>query len=72
MDMTPLDPIEPIDLETKSFYGELTKLLNVYCCENESDTPDWILATYINGALTCFNKAVNLREKYYGRKESLI
>lgn len=35
--------------------------------ENGSDTPDFILATYLINCIGAFNKAVNDRERWYGR-----
>lgn len=46
---------------------ELENLLNQYSQENGSDTPDFILATYLINCLGTFNKAVNDREQWYGR-----
>ena len=52
------------------FEKELQELLNRYSKENESQTPDYILAHYIKYSLKAFNQAVNLREEWYGRKEN--
>jgi hypothetical protein len=52
------------------FERELQELLNRYSKENESDTPDYVLAHYIKYSLKAYNQAVNLREEYYGRKEN--
>jgi hypothetical protein len=52
------------------FEQELQELLNRYSKENESQTPDYILAHYIKYSLKAFNQAVNLREEWYGRKEN--
>lgn len=51
-----------------NFNSELEDLINRYCKENESDTPDYILAEYIENCLKAFTTAVNNRERYYGRK----
>lgn len=45
----------------------IAALLNSACAENESDTPDFILANYLIGCLTNFNKTVKARENWYGR-----
>lgn len=50
-----------------SFEKELEELLNKYGQENGSDTPDFILAKYLNDCLTTWNHAVSAREKWYGR-----
>ena len=52
------------------FEKKLQELLNRYTKENESNTPDYVLAHYIKYSLKAFNQAVNLREEYYGRKEN--
>ena len=52
------------------FEKELQALLNRYSKENESNTPDYVLAHYIKYSLKAYNQAVNLREEYYGRKEN--
>ena len=49
------------------FYKELERLINKHCMENESNTPDWILAGYIKSALSAFTAAVQQRETWYGR-----
>lgn len=50
-----------------SFVEELESLINRYSKENESNTPDFILAEYIEASLLAFNRSVNAREKWYGR-----
>lgn len=49
------------------FQKELEELLNRRCKENESNTPDFILAQYLVHCLNAFNLAVNNREFYYNR-----
>lgn len=53
-------------MESK-FEKELTALINSHSMENDSDTPDFILAKYMWNALENFNQTVNAREKHYGR-----
>lgn len=53
-----------------TFEKELEYLINRYSKENKSNTPDFILAQYINDSLSVFNDAVNAREKWYGRKNN--
>jgi hypothetical protein len=55
-----------------SFEKELKKLINVYSRENVSDTPDYILAEYMNSCLIAFNVAVKRREVHYGRKTESV
>lgn len=50
-----------------NFLDELETLLNRYSQENASNTPDFILAQYLNGCLSIFNTAIQQRETWYGR-----
>ena len=50
------------------FKSELTDLINKYSEENNSDTPDFILAEYLRASLDAFNSSVSRREEWYGRK----
>lgn len=50
------------------FEKELETLINRYSIENESNTPDFILAEYLRGCLNVFAKTVAAREKWYGRE----
>lgn len=49
------------------FQKELEQLLNRHSQENASNTPDFILANYLNNCLDAFNVAVARREEWYGR-----
>ncbi|MCX5704141.1 MAG: hypothetical protein NT066_06615 [Candidatus Omnitrophica bacterium] len=49
------------------FYEELRSLINKYCRENGSNTPDFTLAEYLQGCLNLFDNAVGKREQWYGR-----
>lgn len=51
-----------------AFEQDLRRLINKHCVENESNTPDLILAEYLNACLASFNVATQQREKWYGRK----
>jgi len=53
------------------FEKELAELINRYSKENDSDTPDFILARYLNEVLKNFNAAVLDREQWYGRQKLL-
>lgn len=44
---------------------ELSDLLNRHSAENASNTPDFILAGYLNDCLAAFNRGVNARTKWY-------
>ena len=50
------------------FREELRSLINRQSRENISDTPDFILAKYLNECLAAFDSAVIAREHWYGRK----
>lgn len=46
---------------------DIAEALNRACAENESNTPDFILAAYLIKALEAFDLAVRQRERWYGR-----
>jgi len=48
--------------------NEIKALINKRSRENISDTPDWILAGYLNNCLQAFEQATIHREHYYGRE----
>lgn len=50
-----------------NFQQELTQLINKYSKENESNTPDFILAEYLNNCLAVFNITSKARENFYGK-----
>ncbi len=49
--------------------AELTMLLNRHSRENSSNTPDFILAEYMENCLLAFESAVSQRERWYGRQD---
>lgn len=51
----------------RSFEDELVCLLNKYSKENDSNTPDHILATYLIDCLLAWNVGVQAREEWYSR-----
>lgn len=51
-----------------TFHKELEQLINKYSKENGSNTPDFILAQYLEGCLENFNVITRAREKWYGRE----
>ena len=53
-------------MESK-FEKKLESLLNECSMENGSNTPDFILAKYLQDCLTAFNTALQSRERWYGR-----
>lgn len=52
-------------MKEKTFVTELETLINKYNKENDSNTPDFILAQYMQDCLTAFNDAMIRREKFY-------
>ena len=48
------------------FEEHLEQLINEYSIENESDTPDFLLARYIRGCLDNYNEIICARDKWYG------
>ena len=46
---------------------DIRDAINRHSAENASNTPDFILAQYLNHCLIGFNLAVNSREIWYGR-----
>ena len=51
----------------QTFEAALRELINFHGKENDSNTPDFILAQYIAGCLAAFNTAVQQRETWHGR-----
>ena len=51
-----------------AFEQELRKLINRASMESMSNTPDLILAEYLNSCLRAFNVATRARERWYGRE----
>jgi hypothetical protein len=45
---------------------ELTSLLNRYCAESVSDTPDFILANFVLESLKVFNETTRRRDQWWG------
>jgi len=49
------------------FIKDLEHVINCHSKENGSNTPDWILAEFLNECLSAWNNAVRQRESWYGR-----
>lgn len=49
-----------------SFRSELEQLLNGHAKEHESNTPDFVLAQFIERALDAFDVATRARDHWYG------
>jgi hypothetical protein len=56
--------------EGRTFISELRDLINRYGRENASNTPDYILAYYLESCLLAFQEATQQRETWYGRDAS--
>lgn len=52
-----------------SFQDELRSLLNKHSKETSSDTPDFILADYLNNCLKTFDDSVKFRDRWYKQNE---
>jgi len=53
---------------TEPFLSELEHLINRFSEESGSDTPDFILASYLYGCLVNYNRSLQARENWYGRE----
>jgi hypothetical protein len=51
--------------KSPGFRTSLESLLNTHNKENQSNTPDFILAKYLEGCLTVFDRAVRRRDEWY-------
>lgn len=49
-----------------SLTKEIQGIVNRACRENQSNTPDFILAEYLMACLEAFESATNKRRKWYG------
>jgi len=52
-------------MEQSEFRKQLAGLINKFSRENASNTPDFILAQYLDGCLVAFDTAVQQREVWY-------
>lgn len=59
-----------MELTNATLEQELTTLLNKCNQENNSDTPDFILAGYLLDCLAIWNKNVNRRNEWYGNTKT--
>lgn len=55
----------------RQFKQEIASAINRVSKENDSNTPDFVLADYVDDCLTAFAKASRAREKWYGRSLSI-
>jgi len=54
--------------KTGLFLKELQELINRHSLENNSNTPDFILAEYLVDCLDAYEKIHDANEKWYNRK----
>jgi len=54
-----------------TFEKELAALINKHSIENESNTPDYILAKYLRDCLTAFSTAIIDRTEWRGEHKSI-
>lgn len=54
-------------MSAATFRADLEALINRCSAENGSNTPDFILAKYLQSCLEAFDCAVRERETWYGR-----
>lgn len=47
-------------------------LVNSLSLENESNTPDWVIADYLVECLDVWNRTTDTRERYYGRTAEVL
>jgi hypothetical protein len=47
------------------FKKELKELIKKHSLENESDTPDYVLAEYILSCLYAYENAIKARDRYF-------
>lgn len=58
------DPIH-VEAKTPTFIEELTRLINYHSLEGNSDTPDFILAQYMQMSLSAFEATVRIRDDWF-------
>lgn len=54
--------------ELSEFERELMDLINKHCKENDSGTPDFVLARYLQGCLENLAVTIGARELWYDRE----
>ena len=48
-----------------TFEQELRELINMYSLENESSTPDFVLASFVLASIDAFDSATKERDQHY-------
>ena len=57
--------VTPMKAEVLTFRQELERLINSHSKENGSDTPDFILAEYLEDCLQAYDRAVTASKKWH-------
>jgi hypothetical protein len=60
-----------VEMDQPVFAKALEGLLNEHSQENASNTPDFILAEFLEACLAAWNRATLRREEWYGRNTDL-
>ena len=60
-------PEKSYKVDYKAFEKDLETVINRHCMENGSNTPDFVLATYLTNCLKAFDKCSRRREKWFGK-----
>lgn len=55
------------DMKRAEFVERIRTAIDCLSMENGSNTPDFLLAEYLCDCLAAFDRAVSLRDKWYGR-----
>lgn len=55
-----------------TFEQDIEGSINKHSKENDSNTPDFILAKYLSKCLEAFNECSRSREKWYGKELKII
>lgn len=58
-------------MKRKQFRKEIEGVINKHCIENNSNTPDFVLANYLIDCLQAFDKAIVSRNKWYNDEYSI-
>lgn len=59
-----------MDTQQETFQQELSSLINRHSLENGSNTPDFVLANFLQDTLKVYEKAVKARDDWYNRWSS--
>lgn len=54
------------------FEKDLALLINNYSLENETDTPDFILAEYLKDCLDAYTRLIIKKDQWWGRDTNKI